>query len=120
MRVESSERAVLLCHSNVTTPVQVLYCTVLYCTVLYCTVLYCTMLALQRNMKPLFIVWNDPKQLDLGQIFSCSDNSTLTLATEPDTAHSKQCSDGKHLYPNGRKYYGTTEKIFLLLCRHAV
>ena len=78
--------------------------------VLYCTVLYCTMLALQRNMKPLFIVWNDPKQLDLGQIFSCSDNNTLTLATERDTAHSKQCSDGKHLYPNGRKYYGTTEK----------
>ena len=55
-------------------------------------------LSLKQNDKKIFIVWNDPKLINLKEVFSCSSNKSVTLETSQVPTH---CSDGKHLYSDG-------------------
>ena len=58
-------------------------------------------LEMSEDNRNLFIVWSDPESLDLNQIFSCSDNSSVTIESSSDE-NDQHCSDGKHLYDDGR------------------
>ena len=54
---------------------------------------------LERRRRDLVLVWNDPSSLDLEEIFSCSDNSTVII--ESQEAARPSCQDGKHFSPTG-------------------
>ena len=60
-------------------------------------------LELSRNQKQIFLVWNDPKSLDLKHLFTCTKNNSVII--EPTKKQSVKgrgdCSDGKHLYSDG-------------------
>ena len=58
-------------------------------------------LSLKRNNKKIFIVWNDPKLINLKEVFSCSNNRSVTIETSHSSQVETRCADGKHLYSNG-------------------
>lgn len=57
-------------------------------------------LSLKKNNKKIFIVWNDPKLIDLKDVFSCSNNKSVTIEASQVRVET-HCSDGKHLYSDG-------------------
>jgi len=55
-----------------------------------------------KMRKKLFIVWNNPSNLNLKEIFSCTNEEKVKIGKE-DVKHSPkdECLEGKHLYKNG-------------------
>ena len=81
---------------------------------------------LDENDKEIFLVWNDPKLLDLNDIFSCTDNKTVSIDSRESrrSRRNNQCSDGKYLYQDGslkEKICGRGQcSIFGQSCPHSL
>ena len=58
------------------------------------------LLAMDRAGADLFIVWNDPTELRLQEIFTCSSRPTVQVGGGA-VGGPASCREGKHLYSNG-------------------
>jgi len=55
-----------------------------------------------ENNQKLFIVWNNPSNLNLKEIFSCTNEEKVKIGKEDlKQSGSNECLEGKHLYKNG-------------------